>query len=153
MRLLLRNLLTSTSNACQVGGCAIRQFLPSSIWLANCLLCGYYSPVWFRDRLFRHVLFEEFEVSFMFEAFVVSFSTLLHYNYCRVSHLFSGHCDHGCGQLVRIDPWLCIRSFSRRNSNKIAHRALDNKVMSPDSWLCGCCSCSRSCCCFSIQGC
>ena len=45
---------------------------------------------------FAAFFFAAFKVSFLFEAFVVSFSTLLHYNYCRVSHLLSDHCDHGC---------------------------------------------------------
>jgi len=108
-----------------------------SIFHLACYLftCGHFSPVWFRDRLFRRVLFEAFAVSFLFEAFVVSFSTLLQYNLLPWESL---QYQIGYGQLVRIDPWLidpwlCIWSFSRRNSNKIAHCALDNKVMSPDS--------------------
>jgi len=126
-----------------------------SIFHLDCYMftCGYFSPVWFRDRLFRRVLFEAFAVSFLFEAFVVSFSTLLQYNLLPWESL---QYQIGYGQLVRIDPWLidpwlCIRSVSRRNSNKIAHGELDNKVMPSDSCFCSCCSCSRSCC-FSIQG-
>jgi len=42
--------------------------------------------------MFRRGLFEAFEVSFLFEAIAVSFSTLLHYYYCRVSHLLCDHC-------------------------------------------------------------
>ena len=102
-------LLTNTSNLYQVGGCAIHQLISSSI-----LLCGYFSPVWFRDRLFRRVLFEGFEVSFLFEAFAVSFSTLLHYNYCRVSRLLSYHCVslfHLPSCLLYVFLWIFFASL------------------------------------------